>query len=85
MVDAVSRFAGFAEEGDSPRLAGLARGRGGAAALFGAGASPADIGLTILERVANRRMPGSRSWWRGFRVSIGVRQVGSCGKATFSL
>jgi SAM-dependent methyltransferase len=58
--------------GDASRLLGLARSRGGAAALLGAGASEDEIGLTALADVARRRMPGSRPWWWTIRLSLGV-------------
>jgi SAM-dependent methyltransferase len=61
------------EAGDAGRVLGLARSRGGAAALLAAGASPAEIGLDRLAEVARRRMPAERPWWWTFRVTIGVR------------
>jgi SAM-dependent methyltransferase len=60
------------ESGDAARLLRLARSRGGAAALLGAGASAAEIGLTRLAEVATRRLAESRPWWWTFQVTIGV-------------
>jgi SAM-dependent methyltransferase len=60
------------DSGDASRLLGLARSRGGAAALLGAGASEDEIGLTELAVVARRRMPESRPWWWTIRLSLGV-------------
>ncbi len=61
------------EEGDSARLLGLARSRGGAAALLAAGAREDEIGLTALTEVAASRLPASRPWWLTFQVSLAVR------------
>jgi SAM-dependent methyltransferase len=61
------------EECDAARLVGLARSRGGAAALLAAGATEEEIGLAALTEVATRRLPASRSWWLTFQVSLAVR------------
>ena len=61
------------EEGDAARLVGLARSRGGAAALLAAGASEGEMGLTRLAEVAARRLQESRPWWWTFQLSLGVR------------
>jgi SAM-dependent methyltransferase len=60
------------ETGDTARLLLLARTRGGVAALLGAGATEAEIGLTRLAEVAARRPPGPAPWWWSFNVTIGV-------------
>jgi SAM-dependent methyltransferase len=61
------------EEGDAARAVGLARSRGGVAALLAAGATEDEIGITALAEVAARRLPARRPWWWTFRVSLGVR------------
>ncbi len=61
------------ENGDAARVTGLARSRGGVAALLAAGVSEDEIGLTYLAEVAARRLTAPRPWWWTFRVSLGVR------------
>jgi SAM-dependent methyltransferase len=61
-------------ECDSARLLGLARSRGGTAALLAAGASEDEIGLAALSRVVARRLPAARPGWLTFQVSLGVRK-----------
>ncbi len=60
------------ENGDAARVTGLARSRGGVAALLAAGVSEDEIGLTYLAEVAARRLTAPRPWWWTFRVSLGV-------------
>ena len=61
------------EEGDSNRVLGLARSRGGVAALLAAGVSEDGIGLTALAEAAATRLPASRPWWWAFQISLAVR------------
>jgi SAM-dependent methyltransferase len=61
------------EEGDAARAVGLARSRGGVAALLAAGATEDEIGITDLAEVAAHRLRARRPWWWTFRVSLGVR------------
>jgi ubiquinone/menaquinone biosynthesis C-methylase UbiE len=61
------------EECDSARLLGLARSRGGTAALLAAGASEDEIGLTALTEKATRGLPAARPGWLTFLVSLAVR------------
>jgi SAM-dependent methyltransferase len=63
------------EEGDAGRVVGLARSRGGVAALLAAGATEDEVGITALAEVAARRLTAPRPWWWTFRVSLGVRQA----------
>jgi SAM-dependent methyltransferase len=62
------------EDWDSARLLGLARSRGGTAALLAAGASEEEIGLTALTEIAARRLPAARPGWLTFQVSLAVRE-----------
>jgi SAM-dependent methyltransferase len=61
------------EEGGAARVVGLARSRGGVAALLAAGATEDEIGVTDLADVAARRLTAPRPWWWTFLVSLGVR------------
>jgi SAM-dependent methyltransferase len=58
---------------DSARLLGLARSRGGTAALLAAGAGEDEIGLTALTETVLRRLPAARTGWLTFQVSLAVR------------
>ena len=62
------------EECDSARLLGLARSRGGTAALLAAGATEDEIGLTALTTTVTRRLVVARPGWLTFRVSLAVRE-----------
>ena len=61
------------KECDSARLLGLARSRGGTAALLAAGATEDEIGLAVLTEIVTRRLPAARPGWLTFQVSLGVR------------
>jgi SAM-dependent methyltransferase len=61
------------EEGDAARVVGLARSRGGVAALLAAGVTEDEIGVTYLAEVAARRLTSPRPWWWTFQISLGVR------------
>jgi SAM-dependent methyltransferase len=59
---------------DAARLLGLARSRGGTAALLAAGAGEDEIGLAALTEAVARRMATARTGWLTFQVSLAVRQ-----------
>lgn len=61
------------EQGDAARLVALARSQGGAMALLAAGATEDELGLTALREVAQRRLPGPRTWWWTYRIRLAVR------------
>lgn len=61
------------EDGDAERIAAVARSQGGTVALLAAGATEEEIGLTLLEATARRRLPAAKPWWWTYRVRIAVR------------
>jgi len=60
------------DEGDAERLVAVARSQGGVVALLAAGVDEADIGLTHLREVANRRLATTRPWWWTYRIRLAV-------------
>jgi SAM-dependent methyltransferase len=60
------------EDGGADRVLGLARSRGGVAALLAAGATEEQIGIARLAAVAVPRLRRSRPWWWTFSVCLGV-------------
>jgi SAM-dependent methyltransferase len=61
------------EQGDARRLINIVLSQGGTAALLAAGVTEEEIGLAALREVAQRRLPGPRTWWWTYRIRMGVK------------